>query len=195
MDNRQPVPPHDAKLVPGGRTSWLWLFAYGVVLMIVGLLALANPLATGVASGLMLAVLLIVAGLASLLAFMRGAGWSNRWVDLIFGVLAIAAGIIATLSPLTGAMSLMMILGAWLFVSGLMELFAAITGATDRYWLGAIGLINVLAGGYLLFFADTQTALYTLTMLVGSLFILRGLLLTATSIIVRRVQIDRGEPR
>ena len=43
-------------------TGWGWVLAYGIVVILVGLLALSNPLATGVATGFLIGTLLIVYG-------------------------------------------------------------------------------------------------------------------------------------
>src|SRR3546814_18708121 len=41
-------------------TGWGWILAYGVIVFLVGMLALFNPPATGMATGLLIGVMLVV---------------------------------------------------------------------------------------------------------------------------------------
>src|SRR3546814_12400966 len=49
-------------------TGWGWILAYGVIVFLVGLLALFNPLATGMATGLLIGVMLVVYGIFAIIA-------------------------------------------------------------------------------------------------------------------------------
>lgn len=47
------------------KTGWDWILTYAVMVITVGILALVNPIATGVATGILLAaVLLLYVGMA-----------------------------------------------------------------------------------------------------------------------------------
>jgi len=88
------------------RTGWGWIFAYGVLVMIVGFVAFINPLATGIATGLLLSFILLFYGVIAILSGLSALSSRGRWVEVALGGLALLVGILLFLSPLTGALSL-----------------------------------------------------------------------------------------
>src|SRR3546814_20602022 len=73
-------------------TGWGWILAYGVIVFLVGLLALFNPLATGMATGLLLGVMLVVYGIFAILSGLSSFSRPARWMALLLGGLGLLAG-------------------------------------------------------------------------------------------------------
>src|SRR3546814_1835344 len=103
-------------------TCWGWSRAYGVIVFLVGLLALFNPLATGMATGLLIGVMLVVYGIFAIIAGVSSLSRRARWIELLLGVLGIVAGAVTIFNPFAGALSLVLLIGAWLLVSGIFEI-------------------------------------------------------------------------
>ncbi len=166
--------------------GWGWLLAYGLLVTAVGVLALLNPLATGVATGLVLAVGLTFYGaitVATALWFLVGGA---RWVELMLGVAALVAAAYLFAQPLVGALTLVWVVGLWLLVSGGFHIASALRLPVHRGWRLASGVLDVVLGLFLLLDGPT-TGLLVLTMIVGISFLSRGLLLVSAALAIRRL--------
>lgn len=100
----------------------------------------------------------------------KNAGWV-----VALGVIEILAGILVIFSPLTGGLTVTMLLGAGLMVGGVVRLFAAF--GAGSFGAGALaflsGLFAAVLGFYLL--ANPGFGLATLTLVVAMLFFASGL--------------------
>jgi uncharacterized membrane protein HdeD (DUF308 family) len=157
-------------------TGWRWIMAYGLVLLVIGVLALLRPVAAGVAIGLFLGMILVVGGVTGLVAGVSNRGWHSRWLDVVVGILSIVLGVLFFKNPFAGAFSVIWLIAIWAIVIGALELIAAARLHFGRGWLGFVGVVNILLGAVLLF-SGPATDLAFLALLVGLSFILRGGLL------------------
>ena len=169
------------------KGDWKWMMAFGVILVLLGIFAVTHPLATALSVSLMFAIALMIGGVFSLVTGLMGKGLAGRWVDILFGILAIIAAVLTFRAPLSGAVSLVWVLGALYAASGFMELFAAFNGPREgRGWLIALGVIDVLLGFWIMFMLPGM-ALLTLAFIVGLGFIIRGVFLAIFSLQIRKV--------
>ena len=167
-------------------TGWRWMLAYGVIVIVIGFLALMNPLATGFATGLFLAAALIVYGIAALISAASSFAQRGRWVELSLGLLALAAGALIFLLPYLGALSLVWATGFWLFVSGVLQISGALRFKADRWWRLFLGLVDVLLG-IILLFAGPWPSLAFLALMVGISFLFKGVFLITLALGIRRI--------
>lgn len=174
------------------KTGWGWVLAYAVLVIIVGLLALANPAITGLATGVMLGVVLLVYGGFSIFAGFSSLKGRARWIEILLGVLAVIAGLIVIFNPFAGAISLVWAIGAWLLVAGIFEVISAIKAQYDRGWRLFLGVIDVLLGAFLLF-SSPATGLAFLAITVGISFLFRGIFLAMLAFGLRRLGKDIGK--
>lgn len=130
------------------RESIGWTIAFSILLILLGLVALALPLLAGVAVAGIVSWLLIFGGVAHLvLAFhVRGAG-AHLWEALI-GVAYLVAGFFLFAHPLAGLVSLTFFLGAYLVVKGIFELIAGFLtrGVPGSVWLLLDAVISLILG-------------------------------------------------
>lgn len=123
--------------------------AGGIVLIILGVVALACPLVSGVAIEYLVGGVLLVAGLAQLFhvgkAKSAGAGVSA----VIGGLLAAVAGILMILHPLAGLGFLTLLMAAYFIVAGIASivLWPQVRGRRGAGWLLFQGLLSVVLGG------------------------------------------------
>jgi uncharacterized membrane protein HdeD (DUF308 family) len=71
------------------------------------------------------------------------------WLFLVRGLLAILFGVLALLKPGVTMEALLLYLGAWFLVDGVVKVFGAFSGSTpkdDKWLLGLTGLLGVLLG-------------------------------------------------
>jgi uncharacterized membrane protein HdeD (DUF308 family) len=108
------------------RTAWGWKLFSGILGILAGLLVLfSDPLiaAIGVswAFTFVLGLWGIFMGIVMLISAFQGGGWGPG----IMGALAIILGIFLAWNPLAAALALPLVLGIFLIVGGIMNLFAA----------------------------------------------------------------------
>jgi uncharacterized membrane protein HdeD (DUF308 family) len=130
--------------------QWWVLILQGVLGVAVGILAIIYPdLALGTIA-LLFAFWAIVSGVSQLSAGWRVAEMRGKsWPFLISGAASVIAGVLAVLYPGVTFLSLILLLGAWILVSGLMEVYAAWrirAEITNEWVLALIGALRVLAG-------------------------------------------------
>lgn len=182
-DNASPDP---LSADPARRTGWGWVLAYGLLVMLIGLFALLNPLATGFATGLLLGAMLLVYGILAIAAGLSPLSPRARWIELLLGALSILAGILTFFNPFAGALTLVMLIGAWLLVIGIFEIAGAWRAPYDRGWRLLLGVLDAVLGGLLLF-SGPATGLGFLAVAVGLSFLFRGSFLILLAMGLRRL--------
>jgi uncharacterized membrane protein HdeD (DUF308 family) len=110
-----------------GRTeSRGWAIAVGVLAVIMGIVTLAWPAATGLAVLYIIAAWAIVSGITDVAgAFMGGISGGRRVWLVILGLLSIGVGIYFFVHPVTGVLALLWVVGIYLIALGI---FRIITG-------------------------------------------------------------------
>ena len=133
------------------RGSVQWTIAFSVLLIVLGLVALAAPLIAGVLVESVIAWLLLFGGIGHLVLawHVRGAG-AHLWEALI-GLAYIAAGIFLFLHPLAGLVSLTLFLGAYLLIKGIFELIAgfSVRRIAGGNWLLLDAAVSIILAGFI----------------------------------------------
>jgi len=104
------------------RESAGWTAAFGVLLIILGLIALMAPFITGVAVAVMLGWLLILGGIAHLVLSWHLRGTGGLIWELLIGLCYIVMGIFLLAHPVAGLVALTAFLGCYLLIKGIFEL-------------------------------------------------------------------------
>src|SRR6476646_10391792 len=106
-----------------------------------------------------LSILFAISVIAGGIAILAGA-WQtkdedkNWWVMLLTGIINIVAGIICIANPGITALFFVVLLGVSWLITGLMEIYAAISlrkEITNEGWLALAGILSVLSGLFLIF--------------------------------------------
>lgn len=123
-----------------------WLTVDAMVWLLLGLAAILAPLAAGLATVLLFATLLIIAGLIGLITLAR-TGRRGAWGwRLVSAAAALLAGALLIYDPLTGAWTLTIVVGAYLILSGVTAVRAALQfrrlETPGWYWLFATAAVD-----------------------------------------------------
>ncbi|WP_130177511.1 HdeD family acid-resistance protein [Cryobacterium sp. SO1] len=105
----------------GGRVLNIVL---GVLVLILGILAIRNPEGSLAVLGLLVGIVWIVEGVAALVEYTTD---SSRWPGIVLGVVSVLAGVIVLFAPVATFGVLVTIGGIMLIVSGLVQLVRAFT--------------------------------------------------------------------
>lgn len=165
---------------PAGRTRSAlgrgWSIAFGVLLLVGGVLAVAFPFLSSIAVTIYIGWLLIVAGIFRIVtAFAYGDAADRLWSSLLGLVLLVGGGLVVY-DPLAGALTLTALLAAVFVIEGLVEVVAAIRG---RGWGGwgwtlASGVV-ALAAGLLIALQLPTSALWAVGVIAGIRFMFSGI--------------------
>jgi uncharacterized membrane protein HdeD (DUF308 family) len=149
---------------------WRAFLIEGIVLLILGLFAIVIPNVATLAVEVFIGWVLLLSGVVGLITTFRmrsapGFGWS-----LLSAVIAIAAGVILLAWPLSGVLSLTLILTAFLTIEGVASIMMALThrrGFSARWALLLVsGLVDLFLAA-LIFLGLPATAAWAIGLLVG----------------------------
>lgn len=124
-----------------GTARWM-----GVLLIILGVLALVTPLAAGLSVAMAIGALLVVSGVAQLFLAFRGGSVGAAIGIALLGVLAILCGGYMLMQPGAALGALTLFLAAFFFAQGLIEVINGFGArpAQGWGWLLASGVVSIL---------------------------------------------------
>lgn len=126
--------PSSTPILDGIRDNASFAVTAGIVLVILGFLALASPLAAGLSITAIVGILLAIGGISQcVLAFRAGAFGRGLWIFAV-GFLMAITGIYMFTQPVAGLAALTMILVAYLFAAGICELIIAFQIRPEAGW-------------------------------------------------------------
>jgi uncharacterized membrane protein HdeD (DUF308 family) len=159
------------------RRHWVLFLIEGMVLVVLGILALLAPVIASVAATVFFGWLLLLSGIVGLFTTFRARHAPGFWWSLVSAVIAIVAGILLLGWPLLGTLSLTAVLIAFLFAEGIVSIMYALEhrkGLSGRWgWMLASGIIDVVLAALLLI-GLPGTALWALGLLLGINLIFGG---------------------
>lgn len=140
---------------PSSPNRWLAVIA-GIIAILFGLFAFAMPGALlgslvvffGVFA-IIIAIILLIDGI------MAGGGpGSARWILIGAAIVTLILGILALWNPTGFVIAIAFLIGLWMFVLGLFQLFVGIAGRSAPYWWLTliVGIIGVIAGLYIMLY-------------------------------------------
>jgi len=131
------------------RAKWGWIVALGVIFMIAGVIALGSVVAATASAVLVVGIMMIMAGVAEIIAAFNVKDWGKFAVWMLLGLLYVAAGVICFLNPFEAATVLTLLLGIALVVGGIVRMFLAwhMREAGKPWgWVVVSGVISLLLG-------------------------------------------------
>lgn len=137
-----------ASLRPGA--GWGWILAYGILSALLGLAAFLFPVPATFAATLVIGAFLIASGLVSIGAGIFGKGHEGRGYAIGFGIVSLIIGLIMAFEPATGAISITLLIAAWLALRGVLEIGLGARMRRRRGWMIALGVLNIILALFVL---------------------------------------------
>jgi uncharacterized membrane protein HdeD (DUF308 family) len=154
--------------------GWGWLMAYGVLSLALALAAFVEPLVATFAAAIVIGVFFLLAGIASIAAGVMGGKREGRLYAILFGLVSLFIGAIMAFDPVSGALSLTLVVAIWLGVRGVMEFLWGVRFARHRGLMIALGVVNMLLA-LLILATISWTALTLPGYILGISFLIAGL--------------------
>lgn len=165
--------------------NWWAVVARGLLALAFGILAWARPDLFWASLVLVFAVYAMVDGIFAIVSVFSGED-GPRWQHLIEGLVGLGSGILVILFPDQVGTAIILVIGIWAVVTGLLELVAAIRlrqQIEDEWLLGIGGMLSVLLG--LILIANPRFGQVTTTYFLGTYGILFGILLVMLGLRLR----------
>ncbi len=130
------------------RTSWIWMAVLGVISLVGGVLALANPMAATLAATVLAGWVFSLLGALQIVQAFRVTGWPGFIWSLLFGILVLAVGLSLIFNPLAGMVSLTLLVAVLFLVTGVVKAMYsfALRPISGWGWVLASGLISIVLG-------------------------------------------------
>ena len=190
MASEQPFSPADVRSAVSAaiHRHWGLFLTEGIVLIILGTLALLVPAVASVAAAIVFGWVLLLSGVVGLIATFRAQGSPGFTWSLISALLGIAAGILLLTMPVQGALTLTAVLIAFLLVEGVATVLFALEhrkGSSGRWsWVLASGVVDLVLG-IILLAGLPGTAVWALGLLIGINMIFGGVSLVSMALHAR----------
>ncbi len=169
--------------------NWGWLLAVGILSVILGTVGLGMTWMLTLASVVYFGVLLIVIGVAQLLQTFKAAGWRSTFLQILIGLLYLAAGIMVVSRPLLASLTLTWALGFALIVVGVMRIVVGVQHRGTSGWGGGLvgGIITLLLG-LLILARWPSDALWVIGLFLAIELIVNGYTQILVALAARRVR-------
>jgi len=172
------------------NSHWRLFLIEGIVLFILGLLAIIVPPIATIAVEVLIGWLLLMSGIVGLIATLRMRGAPGFAWSLISAILGIVAGIVLLVWPLSGALTLTMILTVFLVLEGVISILYALEhrrGLSGRWGIMLFsGVIDLFLAG-IIFAGLPGTAAWAIGLLVGVNLVFGGYAIVAMALHARNI--------
>lgn len=137
------------------RYWWVFLVR-GILSIIFGVIAILAPGITLVSLVLVFGIYAIIDGASTVFAGFQSRETDERWWwSVIEGVVSVIAGIVAIIWPVIAGITLLLVIGVWAILTGIMQIAAAIRlrkEIDNEWWLGLSGALSILFGVFVILF-------------------------------------------
>jgi len=165
-----------------------WSVVLGVLFVLFGILAIAEPFMAAVALNTFVAWVLIFVGILHIVAGFQGHGGTNLAWKLLIGAAYIFFGGYLLLHPVIGVASLTLLLAILFLVEGVLDLILwwKMRSLQGSFWILLDGIVTLILGG-MIYVHWPSSSVWALGTLLGVGFIMSGVTRIMMSMAVRKV--------
>jgi uncharacterized membrane protein HdeD (DUF308 family) len=157
-------------LVNAIHEHWGLFLAEGIILVILGLIAILLPPLATITITIIIGWLFLVSGIVGLVTTFMMRQAPGFWWSLLSGILGVAAGVVLLIWPISGALSLTLLLTAFFIIEGVASIMYAIdhrNQLTGRWgWMLLSGIVDLILAAIIVA-GLPGTAAWALGLLVG----------------------------
>jgi uncharacterized membrane protein HdeD (DUF308 family) len=177
-----------AALTTALSAHWKFFLIEGIVLVVLGAIAICLPPVASVAVEVLIGWLILMSGVLGLVMTFRTRGTPGFGWSLLSAVLGIAVGVILLAWPLSGVLSLTVMLTVFLFLEGVASIMYALAHRRERSsrweWMLLSGIVDLILAALILA-GLTGTAAWAIGLIVGINLLFGGTALIAVAVQAR----------
>jgi uncharacterized membrane protein HdeD (DUF308 family) len=177
----------DQKVAGAIHDQWAFYLVEGVILLVLGLLAILIPPAATISATIVIGAVFFASGVVGLFSTFTGRRAPGFWWSLISAALAIVVGLMLLVQPIAGAVSLTLVLIAFFIAEGIFSIFFGVEHrrhVSTWGWMVASGVVDLVLAVILLAGLPGDAA-WALGLLVGINLIFGGAALSALALRLR----------
>lgn len=167
---------------------WVVFLVEGIILVILGLAAILIPWIATLAVTIFVGWIFLVSGIVGLVTTFWARQAPGFWWSLISALIGIAAGLVLLLWPLSGTLSLTLVLIAFFVIEGVASIMYSIehrNQLSGRWgWMLISGIIDLILAA-IIFAGLPGTAVWALGLLVGINMVFGGAALIGMALAAR----------
>lgn len=157
-----------------GSGWWVWVLV-GAVMLLGGIVALANPLAATLTAEQIAAWVILAAGVIQLAVLLRTESWSMRLWTAILAAAYLWLGVSLLFNPLGGIIALTVVVAAGFLVSGIAKLlFCFRARRTALFWPFLLSAALSIILALMVFFNFPQAAAVLLGIMLATELVVSG---------------------
>jgi uncharacterized membrane protein HdeD (DUF308 family) len=160
---------------PDVRKAGGWVIVWGVLLIVAGVLAILEPPIAALAAELLLGWLFVFAGIVQIVYAFHQRGEEGFGLKFLSGLLALVLGIFLLLRPIAGIASIALLIGAFMFASGVSSVMLAFKLKPKAGWGWVLfdGILSIVIA-LLIAMGWPQSSIGFVGILVGIVMIYGG---------------------
>jgi uncharacterized membrane protein HdeD (DUF308 family) len=170
------------------EAHWRLFFFEGVVLLVLGIIALVLPPLASIAVAILFGWVLFLGGVFGLITTIVGRHAPGFWWSILSSLVAIVAGVLLFDWPAGGVLSLTLVLTGFLAADGILTIMLSLEYRRALHgrwvWLLANGLIDLLLAA-IIFIGLPASAAWAIGIIVGVDMLFGGASLIAMSLAAR----------
>ena len=170
------------------REHWVLFLVEGIVLVVLGILAMLIPQIASLAVAIFLGWLFLISGVAGLITTFMARHAPGFWWSLLSAVLAVAAGLVLLARPVVGVVSLTLLLIVFFIIEGVVSIMYAFEHKKESSgqcaWMLVSGIIDLVLAA-MIWAGLPTTAEWALGLLVGINMLFGGAALIAMALHAR----------
>ena len=169
------------------RRHWGWYLALGIVLIVLGTIAIGSTFVMTIASVFFFGWLLIIGGVMAVIHAFWHKRWSGFFLDLLTGILYVVAGWMMVTNTKESALLLTLIIAMFLVFEGVFRIVAALAARYPHWgWVMFNGIISLVLG-VMIWRQWPYSGLWVIGLFVGIEMLLNGWSLVMLSLTGRRL--------
>lgn len=131
---------------PAVRTAGGWSIVWGVLLIVAGILAVAQPVIAAIAFNLLFAWLLVFSGVVEIVYAIHDRAKEGFRLKLLLGILTLLLGIFLLVRPVAGVASIALMIGAFVLAHGVSAVMLAFRIKPRKGWGWVLfdGLLSIV---------------------------------------------------
>jgi len=153
-----------------------WFIAIGVLFIVLGIFAIAEPFAAGLGVTLLVGWLLVIGAVAHFIAAFKGSGAKHVVLQLLVGIVYLIGGLYFLTHTILGVSTLTLLLSGVILAEGVLEILAyfRLRNMHAASWLLINGVVTLLLGG-LIWFHWPSSSVWAIGTLVGVNLLMTGI--------------------
>jgi uncharacterized membrane protein HdeD (DUF308 family) len=169
------------------RRHWLLFLIQGLIMIVLGFVAIGEPMVATLAVALFAGWLFLISGVVGLAGLFTARRAPSLWWTALSSLLGILVGIYLIWRPLAGVLSLTLVAAGYFGAQGIVQIITAIAhrrALPSWTWMLLGGAVNLVLAALILS-GWPGTAEWTLGLLFGINLLVWGMSLTTTALACR----------